>query len=80
MSVSTEGDVAPRGGHVEPIVMSVRAWRAERLLTIRELARLANVAPSTIYMTEAGRTMPRPSVARRIAATLGVDPRRVVEF
>ncbi len=58
----------------------LREVRAERLLSIRELARLAGVAPSTIYLTEAGRTMPRASVMRRIAAVLDVDPNDIVEF
>ena len=64
---------------VEP-VRSLRAWRAERLLTIRELARAAGVAPSTVYLIEAGRTTPRPSVMRRIASRLGVEGHRVAEF
>jgi len=59
---------------------SLRDLRAERLLSIRELARLADVAPSTIYLTEAGRTIPHPSVMRRIAAALGVDAHDVAEF
>ena len=61
-------------------VRSLRAWRAERLLSLRELARLADVAPSTIYLTEAGRTAPQPAVMRRIAAALGVDSVQVAEF
>ena len=61
-------------------VRPLRAWRAERLLSIRQLARLADVAPSTIYLTEAGRTTPHPSVMRRIAAALGVDAHEVAEF
>ena len=60
--------------------MSLRALRAARLLTIRELARLAGVAPSTIYLTEAGRTTPRPAVMRQLATALGVDPSQVAEF
>ena len=59
---------------------ALRDLRAERLLSIRELARLADVAPSTIYLTESGRTAPRPSVMRRIAAALGVDAHEVAEF
>ncbi len=59
---------------------ALRELRADRLLSIRDLARLADVAPSTIYLTESGRTVPRPSVMRRIAAALGVDPRHVTEF
>ncbi len=58
----------------------LRELRAERLLSIRELARLAGVAPSTIYLTEAGRTTPHASVMRRIAAALAVDAHQVAEF
>ncbi len=64
-------------GHV---AQPLRELRAERLLSIRGLARLADVAPSTIYLTEAGRTTLHPSVMRRIAAALGVDAPRVAEF
>ena len=59
---------------------SLRDLRAERLLSIRELARLADVAPSTIYLTEAGRTTPHASVMRRIAAALEVDAHDIAEF
>ena len=59
---------------------ALRDWRAERPLSVRELAGLAGVAPSTVYLIEHGRTTPRPSVMRRIAAALGVDPRHVTEF
>src|SRR3712207_1392608 len=52
---------------------ALRTLRAERLLTVRDLARLAGVASSTIYLIEAGRTTPQPTVMRRIVATLGVD-------
>ena len=72
----------PAGRDAAPIppVRALRAWRAERLLTIRDLARAAGVAPSTVYLIEAGRTTPRPSVMRRIAALLGVEGHEVVEF
>ncbi len=58
----------------------LRHLRAEQLLSIRGLARQAGVAPSTIYLTEAGRTTPHASVIRRIAAALGVDAHVVAEF
>ncbi len=58
----------------------LRAWRAARLLTMRDLARRAGVAPSTVYLLEAGRTTPQPGVMRRLAAALGVDPLAVAEF
>jgi DNA-binding XRE family transcriptional regulator len=49
-------------------------------MTIRELAQHAGVAPSTIYMIESGRSLPRLSVARRLAEALGIDPLLVEEF
>ena len=63
-----------------PEATTLRELRAERLLSIRELARLAAVAPSTVYLIEAGRTAPHPSVMRRIAAALEVDARAIAEF
>jgi DNA-binding XRE family transcriptional regulator len=59
---------------------SLRELRAERLLSIRELARRASVAPSTIFLIESGRTIPRQRVARQIAAILRVAPMEVDEF
>jgi transcriptional regulator with XRE-family HTH domain len=59
---------------------SLREIRAERLLSIRELARLADVAPITVLRIEAGRATPRPGTARRLAAALDVAPGAVDEF
>ncbi len=58
----------------------LRDWRAERLLSIRDLARLAGVSPSTVYLTEAGRTVPRFAAMRAMVAALGVTAHEVVEF
>jgi transcriptional regulator with XRE-family HTH domain len=54
--------------------------RTERLLTIRGLAQQAGVAPSTVYLIEAGRTVPRLSMVRRLATALGMEPAAVDEF
>jgi len=59
---------------------SLRDLRAERLLSVRELARQASVAPSTIFLIEAGRTIPRQRVARQIAQALHVEPMEVDEL
>jgi transcriptional regulator with XRE-family HTH domain len=59
---------------------SLRRLRVERLLTIRELAQRAGVAPSTVYLIEAGRTRPSFRVIRRLAVALGVEPQTVDEF
>ena len=58
----------------------LRDVRAEQLLSMRELARLANVAPSTIYLIETGRSTPHLSVVRRLARALKVDPVTITEF
>jgi len=62
------------------LMTSLRELRAERLLSVRELARQALVAPSTIFLIEAGRTLPRQRVARQIARALHVDPMEVDEL
>jgi len=62
------------------VMASLREIRAERLLSIRDLARRASVAPSTIFLIEAGRSIPRQRVARQIAEVLGVDPMDVDEL
>jgi len=61
-------------------MLTLRELRADRLLTIRELAQQAGVAPSSIYLIETGRTTPHMSTIRRIASALGVDPKAVTEF
>ncbi len=58
----------------------LRAVRAARLLSIRDLARQAGVAPSTIYLIEAGRSTPSLRVIRRLASVLRVEPAAVDEF
>ena len=59
---------------------SLREVRAERLLSISELAQSAGVARSTIFMIEAGRSTPRLSVVRRLAEALEIDPQEVAEL
>ena len=59
---------------------ALREVRAARFLSIRELAQRAQVAPSTIYLIEAGRSTPRPRVIRQLASALGIEPVAVDEF
>ncbi len=73
----------PHGGSHptrDPGTRALREVRAEHLLSIRELARVAGVAPSTIYLIEAGRTTPHLWVIRKIAGALGVEPLTIAEF
>lgn len=59
---------------------SLRTIRRNQLLSQRDLARKANVTPSTIYLIEAGKTHPRLKVMRQICEALGVAPQDVEEF
>jgi transcriptional regulator with XRE-family HTH domain len=57
------------------------AVRRRRLLTQRELAKRAGIAPSSVYSIEKGRVVPRVGVVRKIVAALGIeDPAEVDEF
>ncbi|HZU07059.1 MAG TPA: helix-turn-helix transcriptional regulator [Chloroflexota bacterium] len=61
-------------------MVSLRQARVERLLSIRELAKQASVAPSTVYLIETGRSTPRLRVVRQLAAVLSRDPSEIDEF
>lgn len=62
--------------HARPL----RELRAQRLLTIRDLARLAGVAAAMIYEVEEGTRPPTLRVIRRIAAALEIEPEEIAEF
>ena len=61
-------------------MVTLKEARAARLLTMRELAEKADVAPSTVYLIEHGRTVPRFAVIRRLSEALGVEPAEIEEF
>ncbi len=63
-----------------PTTRSLRELRAARQLSIGELGQLANVAATTISTIEVGERMPGRTVARRLAAALGVDTAAVHEL
>jgi transcriptional regulator with XRE-family HTH domain len=52
----------------------LRALRQRRVLSQRELAKLAGVAYRTVQQVEAGEVTPHPSTIRKLAAALGVEP------
>jgi transcriptional regulator with XRE-family HTH domain len=54
--------------------------RANRALSIRDLAKLASVAPRTIYGIEHGDVVPTLATVRKLAEALGVEPITVDEF
>lgn len=59
---------------------TLKEWRNERFLSVRELAALAEVTPATISYIENGKTIPRQKSMRKIAGALGVEPSDVAEF
>ena len=56
---------------------NLRRLRLERFLSQRELARQAGLHPITLVRLEAGATAPSTRSVRRLAATLGVEPREL---
>ncbi len=59
---------------------TLKEARATHLLTVRALAERAGVAPSTVYLAENGRSVPRFAVIRAICDALGVEPGDIEEF
>jgi transcriptional regulator with XRE-family HTH domain len=59
---------------------TLRELRSQRLLSIRDLADQAGVAPGTIVRIEAGEPLPRFVTMRKIAAALGVAAGEIEEF
>ena len=56
-----------------PYLPGLKRARTRKLLTIRELAALAQVTPTTIVELEHGRSEARMSTARKLAEALGVS-------
>ena len=53
----------------------IRYLRTRRVLTLQELAARAGIPRwQTVWEIETGRSRPRPSTLRKIAAALGVEP------
>jgi transcriptional regulator with XRE-family HTH domain len=64
---------------VEVDVQKLKNLREDRVLSQRELARMANLAYGTVWRIENGYPEARPSTIRRLAAALGVEPRELTE-
>lgn len=58
----------------------LREWRAERLLTQKQLADMASVRVATIADIERRVKLPRYATVRKISDALAVDPGSVSEF
>jgi len=56
---------------------TLRQLRRQHRLTQEQLARAADVSPSTVYHIEAGKVRPRPSIVRRLARVFDVSPSEI---
>lgn len=61
-------------------IITLRAARRRKLYTLQELADAAGVTIKTVTAIEAGRSRPRLSTIRKLAAALDVEPLQVQEF
>lgn len=57
----------------------LRALREKRFLSHRDLARKADVSPTTVLNLEAGRVEAQRRTIRKLAEALEVDPAELVE-
>ncbi len=59
--------------------MKLQRLREERVLSQRELARLAGLTHQTVWRYENGSTNAHPRSIRKIAEVLGVEPKELVK-
>jgi transcriptional regulator with XRE-family HTH domain len=64
---------------MEVDVQELRRLREDRVLSQRELARMANLAYGTVWRLENGFENAHPQTIRKIAEALGVEPRQLVK-
>ncbi len=57
----------------------LRQLREEKVLSQRELARMAGLTHQTVWRYENGFTQAHPRTIRKIAGVLGVEPRELVK-
>ncbi len=57
----------------------LRQLREARFLSHRDLAKRADVSPTTVLNLEAGRVEAQRRTVRKLAEALGVDPAELVE-
>lgn len=60
--------------------MKLKEARIQRTMTMRELADAADVALSTIYLIESGKTTPSLRVMRDVSKALSMTPQAIDEF
>jgi transcriptional regulator with XRE-family HTH domain len=61
-------------------MQTLRDARVRRLLSIRQLAKLAGVSPNTIQLLESGQRRASYLTMRKVANALNVEPNEITEF
>ena len=74
----TDGAIQRTLNGVEVDVEKLRRLREDRVLSQRELARMAGLAQGTVWRLENGFPEARPSTIRKLAEALGIEPRELV--
>jgi transcriptional regulator with XRE-family HTH domain len=72
--MTTIGTVMPRVDGEK-----LRTLREMRFLSHRDLAKRADISPTTVLNLEAGRVEAQRRTVRKLAQALGVDPAELVE-
>ena len=60
-------------------MQKLKGLREDRVLSQRELARMADLAYGTVWRIENGFPEARTSTIRKLAGVLGVEPRELVK-
>ncbi len=63
---------------MEVDVQKLKSLTEDRVLSQRELARMANLAYGTVWRLEHGREA-RPGTIRKVAEVLGVEPKELLK-
>jgi transcriptional regulator with XRE-family HTH domain len=64
---------------VEVDVTKMKTLREEKVLSQRELARMAGLTQMTVWRLENGHRDARPATIRKLAGVLGVEPRELIK-
>ena len=64
---------------MEVDMSKMKALRQERVLSQRELARMAGLTQMTVWRLENGYRNARPGTIRKLAQVLGVEPKELVK-
>jgi transcriptional regulator with XRE-family HTH domain len=59
---------------------TLREARLQALLSMRQLARKAEISPTTIYLLESGQRSPQLLTIYKLSRALGVAPDEIEEF